>query len=69
MRRFVLNRHRDVSGVSGTGLVAEGVLFANGQVAVAFVGNLHAVEVLENIDTVIAIHGHEGATTLEWVDP
>src|SRR5579872_1239536 len=32
-RRFVLVRHEDVSGVSGTGVVAEGVAFSNGVVA------------------------------------
>lgn len=68
MRLFQLHRDTDVSGVSGTGIVAEGVLFQNGQVALAFLGNLHAVEVLENIQTVEAIHGHNGATRIVWLE-
>lgn len=32
-RQFVLYRHKDISGVSGEGVVAEGIVFANGQVA------------------------------------
>lgn len=34
MRRFVLVRHRDVTGVSGTGVVAYGVEFPDGAAAV-----------------------------------
>jgi hypothetical protein len=34
MRRFVMSREFDVSGVSGTGLVLEGVLFSTGVVVV-----------------------------------
>lgn len=68
MRKFHLVRHRDVSGVSGTGLVAEGVQFENGWVALSFKGTLHAIENLENIETVIAIHGHDGATEIVWLE-
>lgn len=68
MRRFQLVRHHDVSGVSGTGVVAEGVQFKSGAVALCFLGDLHAVEVLENISTVEAIHGHQGATSIDWLD-
>lgn len=68
MRLFQLHRDTDISGVSGTGIVAEGVLFQNGQVALAFLGALHAVEVLENMETVDAIHGHNGATRIVWLD-
>ena len=30
MRAFVLRRHKDETGVSGTGIAAEGVEFSNG---------------------------------------
>jgi hypothetical protein len=33
VRRFVLDRVRDETGISGTGVVAEGVLFSTGWVA------------------------------------
>lgn len=38
-RTFVLNRHRDISGVSGTGLVAEGVVWSDGAVALRWPGD------------------------------
>lgn len=34
MRRFTMRREQDVSGVSGTGIVLEGVLFSSGVVVV-----------------------------------
>lgn len=38
-RRFRLIRHHDVSGVSGTGPVAEGVQFTDGAVALRWYGD------------------------------
>jgi len=37
-RTFVLHRDEDVSGVSGTGVVAEGVVFSDGAVVVRWLG-------------------------------
>ncbi len=69
MRRFVLVRHRDVSGVSGTGVVAEGVVFSTGMVALQWLTNgIHSVAVHRSIEDVIQIHGHDGATSIQWVD-
>lgn len=68
MRRFQLNRKIDISGVSGTGIVAEGVQFSNGVVTITWVVNLPTVEVHQNITSVTQIHGHEGSTALEWID-
>lgn len=66
MRVFILNRHRDISGVSGTGIVAEGVVFANGKIVIAWLGEVACVGVYDSIDAVEKIHGHEGATTIEF---
>jgi hypothetical protein len=68
MRRFRLVRFVDVSGVSGTGVVAEGVQFDDGQVAVSWFGKHHCVSVWPSVEDVEAIHGHEGATVIEWED-
>lgn len=68
MRRFVLERHHDVSGVSGTGTVAEGVAFSDGTAAVHWFGE-HASHVIwPSIHDVEVIHGHGGATLIEWLD-
>ncbi len=68
-RRFRLMRHEDVSGVSGTGPVAEGVQFTDGAVALRWYGDYPTTTVWDGIDSVIAIHGHSGATEVEWLDP
>ncbi len=68
-RRFRLMRHEDVSGVSGTGPVAEGVQFTDGSVALRWYGDYPTTTVWDGIDSVIAIHGHGGATEVEWLDP
>jgi hypothetical protein len=67
-RRFFLQRDRDVSGVSGTGIVADGIQFNGGPCLMKWRGRLSGMEILPDMDTLIAIHGHEGATYIVWVD-
>lgn len=67
-RRFQLVRNKDFSGVSGIGVVAEGVVFHDGQVAMSWFGRHHTLEIAPRIEDVIAIHGHNGATVIEWED-
>ena len=68
MRRFNLTRIEDESGVSGTGKVVEGVQFSSGQVALTWLADLTSIAIHESIENVIAIHGHDGKTVLEWID-
>lgn len=68
MKLFRLLRKRDISGVSGTGVVAEGVVFSSGRVAMTWVVGEHpTVELLDSVDAVEAIHGHHGATEVVWL--
>jgi hypothetical protein len=68
MRAFYLARDVDVSGVSGTGVVAEGVVFSDGTAVVRWVvGEHHSTVVWPDVQSVMAIHGHNGATRLVWV--
>jgi hypothetical protein len=69
MRRFRLIRSEDVSGVSGTGAVAEGVAFSSGKVALSWRSDVPTVTVYDAIADLERIHGHEGRTRIEWVDP
>lgn len=70
MRTFVLRRTEDVSGVSGTGIVAEGVEFTDGSAVVHWiVGDYHSTVVWPSLEAVIAVHGHGGATKVEFSDP
>jgi hypothetical protein len=69
MRRFYLQRDEDLTGISGTGRIAEGVCFSTGDAAlrwlteeysfVVYPGGMRAVE---------AIHGHGGRTRIVWID-
>lgn len=68
MRRFVLNRDADLTGISGTGVVAEGIEFSDGLVVLRWLGDTKSTVVHDSIDNVIAIHGHNGFTQVMWRD-
>ncbi|TAL42467.1 MAG: hypothetical protein EPN91_08790 [Salinibacterium sp.] len=65
---FVLNRKHDHTGTSGTGIVAEGVRFSNGKVALHWLSHLGAVNVYDSMDVCEVLHGHDGNTVVEWKD-
>lgn len=62
MRHFVLYRREDETGVSGTGVVAEGVMFDSGLIAVSWLTERTSIAVYRSMDDVRAIHGHGGNT-------
>jgi hypothetical protein len=66
-RQFVLRRFEDVSGVSGTGVVAEGVQFSDGSVALRWLGERPSTATWWSIEDVEHIHGHKGLTVVAWV--
>ena len=68
-RTFELVRYRDLSGVSGTGVVAEGCVFSDGSVALRWRGDNPATAVWPDLDSVLAVHGHQGATEVRWLEP
>jgi hypothetical protein len=68
MRRFYLVRTVDVSGVSGTGIVAEGVQFHDGSVAVRWRSEHPSTVTWARIEDAMVVHGHDGLTKFEWVD-
>ena len=69
MRRFQLHRHADVSGVSGTGVVAEGVAFTDGTTVIRWLSDTPSTVLWPSIDAAMRVHGHGGATELRWLDP
>jgi hypothetical protein len=71
MRRFYLKREEDVSGVSGTGRVADGVEFENGLVAITWKSEYPSITVFQSITVVEKVHTHKGKdrTKIVWVDP
>jgi hypothetical protein len=68
VRRFELVRDQDLSGVSGTGVVADGVQFGSGWVAIHWRGAHPSVGLHPSLESVEAVHGHDGATRIVWVD-
>ena len=73
MRRFNLVRTVDHTGNSGVGIVAEGVEFSDGRVAMHWTVKLKTTTVFEKIEDVMFLHNHEdtdyvGGTSVEWID-
>lgn len=68
-RLFVLFRKVDNTGTSGTGVVAEGVCFSNGKVALHWLSHLGAVNVYDSMDVCVQLHGHQGNTDVVWSKP
>jgi hypothetical protein len=62
MRKFYLQRHEDVSGNSGTGLVAEGVIFDDGSGAFTWLSKQKTVTVFLKVADIAKLHGHNGRT-------
>lgn len=67
-RRFTFVRIEDVSGTSGTGTVVHGVQFPDLTVAARWNSEIPSTVVYESIEDAVAIHGHNGATKLIWID-
>lgn len=68
MRLFHLVRMVDVSGVSGTGVVAEGVEFTNGWCALHWLTDYTSVCFYPSLEELIAIHSHNGSTYVRYDD-
>ncbi len=67
---FVLRRHHDVTGVSGTGIVADGALFPAAGKSVCVVrwrGERGSTVIWDHLGHVKEIHGHDGNTVIELV--
>lgn len=72
MRRFKLVRDMDVTGVSGTGVIAEGVEFSDGTVVLRWFANKsglgRSTAVWANQADMLSVHGYNGGTRMEYLD-
>jgi len=73
MRRFTMRREFDVSGVSGTGIVLEGVHFSTGVVVIHWLTPppRGSISVFDDIEQFLAIHVRphpDNRTVLRWED-
>ena len=69
MQPFWLKRTEDVSGVSGTGIVAEGIIFTSGKVILAWLSDHHTTEQADSIKEIEDLHGHGGRTVIVYALP
>lgn len=62
MKAFYLLRHEDVHSNSGTGVVAEGVIFWDGTGSFTWLTNEKTVTTFASIQTIKRLHSHGGRT-------
>jgi hypothetical protein len=63
-KEFYLKRIEDETGISGTGVVARGVVLPSGAVVLEWQTFHSSICIYKNIGDVEAIHGHNGKTLL-----
>jgi hypothetical protein len=63
---FVIVRDEDESGISGIGVVAEGVEFTDGVVIVHWLSHTPSTNIYANMKQCTDIHGHGGKTRIVW---
>ncbi|MFH9403294.1 hypothetical protein ACH4JS_26615 [Streptomyces sp. NPDC017638] len=68
-RRFHLQRTTDITGVSGTGRVADGVLWPDNTVSIRWRGERPSTVSWGSLADAEAVHGHGGHTRIVWDDP
>ena len=62
LQTFYLYREEDVSGTSGTGIVAIGTILNSGKCVLEWTSFHTSVAIYSNIQDVELIHGHGGKT-------
>lgn len=67
-RRFQMVRRDDVSGMSGTGIVAEGIEWRDGRCAYRWLTSPGTTQIASQVEDIRHIHGHNGKTTIRWLD-
>lgn len=66
--RFKLVRHTDHTGVSGEGTVAYGIMWSDGSLTLRWNGQYSSLVHWREIEHLLAVHGHDGATEIQWID-
>jgi len=71
-RTFKIFRDEDISGVSGTGFICEGVVFSDGHAAIHWTGSPYPTTTPhpDGLDSVLYIHNHKGTggARIVWDD-
>lgn len=68
IRRFHIKRDIDVSGISGTGIVADGIQWHDGMCTIHWRGKHPTDNTHLSLQSVMDIHCHEGASKIIFDD-
>ncbi|WP_084497186.1 hypothetical protein [Nocardia amamiensis] len=68
VRVFQLHRDVDVTGFSGTGVVADGVIWPDGAVSMRWRGAVRTTVEASCLADIQLIHGHDGVTRVVVAD-
>lgn len=69
LQQFYLQRNEDLTGTSGTGVVARGCVLPSGKVILEWTSFHTSIGIYNNINDVELIHGHEGRTQVVMGSP
>ena len=64
MNKFWLRRLEDKTGISGVGIIAEGIEFSNGKCVISWLTEFKSIGIYNSIEDVKKIHGHNGKTEI-----
>ena len=71
-KRFILYRRQDATGVSGTGVVATGVVWPDGHAALRWKADDHeavsSTSVWSSVADMMRVHGHGGLSEIIYLD-
>jgi hypothetical protein len=67
MQEFYLEREEDISGTSGTGIVARGIVLPSGKCVLEWTSFHTSIAIYSNLHDIEAIHGHGGKTKVVLV--
>lgn len=69
IKHFYLNRKEDVNGVSGTGIVARGIVLPSGHAVLEWLTFTSSISIFNSLDCLIEVHSHGGKTEIIMGDP
>ena len=67
MKLFKLYRKVDITGISGVGYVAEGVIFENNKVILCWYGKVSSIVVYDNLEDMKSIISHNNNTDIHYL--
>ena len=68
LKTFTMERDVDVTGYSGIGIVADGVVFPDGTCVIRWRGPIASTVGWADVADAIAVNGHDGATRFVFDD-